>query len=220
MVGLVIIVTVIAQISDVGSRISELKGWILSYGVYAPVVFTVVYVLVVVMALPGWPMTVLAGSLFGSFLGVVLVSGTATLAASLCFLIARYFARDSIAQWIGENKKFKRLDQQVEKNGSLIVILTRVVPIFPFSLLNYAFGLTRVAFWPYVWWSFICMIPGTVMYVVGADAIVTAITHKRIPWALVVILFAIGIIISFAARTATRKLKEHHIPVDNGSEDS
>jgi uncharacterized membrane protein YdjX (TVP38/TMEM64 family) len=131
----------------------------------------------------------------------------ATVGASLAFLISRYFARDAIVRWLSDKEKFRRLDRLTEQHGAIIVALTRLVPLFPFNLLNYGFGLTRVRFWTYVFWSWLCMLPGTILYVVGADAIAKAIAQGRVPWTLVAILVAAAIALALLVRFARRKLQ-------------
>ena len=153
-------------------------------------------------------MTIAAGALFGSVVGVISVIVGATLGASLCFLIARYFARDAIASSMAKNEKFKRLDALSEKNGAIVVAITRLVPIFPFNLLNYGFGLTKVPFWTYVLWSALCMLPGTILYVVGTDAVATAIEEGKIPWVLVGVVVLIVGLLAVVVRQARKKLKE------------
>ena len=128
-------------------------------------------------ALPGSALTVAEGALFGSLLGVLLVSFASTVGAGLSFLIAR----DSVARWLEHNEKFRRPDNLTEKHGAMIVALTRLVPIFPFNMLNHGFGLTRVPFWSYLFWSWLCRLPGMVVYVPGADAVFKAVSRARCP---------------------------------------
>jgi uncharacterized membrane protein YdjX (TVP38/TMEM64 family) len=139
--------------------------------------------------------------------GVILVSIAATLGASLAFLIARYFARDAAARWLSQKEKFRRLDQLTEEHGAVIVALTRLVPILPFNLLNYGFGLTRVPFWTYLFWSWLCMLPGTVLYVVGADVFTSGISQGKVPWVLIGALAGAGTILAILVRYAKGKLK-------------
>jgi uncharacterized membrane protein YdjX (TVP38/TMEM64 family) len=89
-----------------------------------------------------------------------------------------------------------------------MVAVTRLVPLFPFNLLNYGFGLTKVPFWTYVGWSFLCMLPGTVLYVVGASAVTEAIAEGRVPWVLVAVLAVIAVIIAFLTRAARGRMRE------------
>jgi uncharacterized membrane protein YdjX (TVP38/TMEM64 family) len=98
-------------------------------------------------------------------LGTITVSIGSTLGACAAFLVGRTFGRDWIAGKIAGNKKFAAIDEAVGKEGFKIVLLTRLSPVFPFNLLNYAFGLTKVSFWKYAFASWIAMLPGTIMYV-------------------------------------------------------
>src|ERR1051325_8164445 len=134
-------------------------------GPWGPVIFIGLYVVATVLFVPGSVLTLGAGAVFGVALGSVCVSISATLGATAAFLVGRYLARDAIARKIEKNEKFATIDRAVADEGWKIVLLTRLSPVFPFTLLNYAFGLTRVKLSPYVLASWIGMIPGTVMYV-------------------------------------------------------
>jgi uncharacterized membrane protein YdjX (TVP38/TMEM64 family) len=160
-----------------------------------------------VAALPGSALTVAGGALFGSVVGVIVVSVASTLGAALSFLVGRYFARDAVAGWLSGKEKFQRLDKLTEEQGAVIVAITRLVPIFPFNLLNYGFGLTRVPFWTYVFWSWLCMLPGTVIYVVGADAVTKAIVQGEAPWLLIGAVVATAAILAVLVRSARRRLQ-------------
>jgi len=206
---LVIIVTVLvlARVFGLGERLGDLRDWIKSLGPWGPAVFFLIYVVAAVAAIPGSAMTVAGGALFGSFWGVILTLHAALVGASLAFLVSRYFARASIVRWLGENEQFQRLDRLTEQHGAIIVALTRLVPIFPFNLLNYGFGLTRVPFWTYVFWSWLCMLPGSILYVVGSDAIFTAVARGEIPWTLVGVLLVALAVLTVLVRFARRKLQ-------------
>jgi pyruvate/2-oxoglutarate dehydrogenase complex dihydrolipoamide dehydrogenase (E3) component/uncharacterized membrane protein YdjX (TVP38/TMEM64 family) len=139
--------------------------WIGKLGPWGPVIFVGVYVVATVLFIPGSVLTLGAGAVFGVALGSVCVSISATLGATAAFLVGRYLARDAIARKIEKNEKFATIDRAVAQEGWKIVLLTRLSPVFPFTLLNYAFGLTRVKLSHYVLASWLGMIPGTVMYV-------------------------------------------------------
>ena len=164
-----------------GKDIQTVQHWIDSLGIWGPVAFFFIYLGSVVATIPGTIFGVIAGGLFGSVVGVILISVSSTVGASICFLIARYFARDSVARWLSKNKTMKRLDELTENQGMMIVGLTRLIPLFPFTLLNYGFGLTRVSFKTYVFWSWLCMLPGTIIVVVGTDALTQGLTQGHIP---------------------------------------
>lgn len=189
-------------------KFGDFREWVASKGAWGPIIFMGVYALATVTAIPGSVLTIMAGAIFGSIVGVVTVIFGATIGASLCFLISRYFARDFVVSLLSKSEKFKKLDDMTEKNGAIIVAITRLVPLFPFNLLNYGFGLTKVPFMTYVFWSFICMLPGTVLYVVGTDAVTTAIREGKIPWVLVAVVLLIFAILFLLVKKAKSKIKE------------
>jgi len=203
---LIVVSLVLAHVFGLGQKLGDLRDWLHGLGPLGPVVFLVIYIIAVVAAVPGSALSIAAGALFGSVLGVILVSIGATIGASLAFLISRYFARESMVNWLGNNKKFQRLDRLTEEQGAIIVALTRLIPIFPFNMLNYGFGLTSVPFWTYVFWSFFCMLPVTILYVVGADAVTKALAQGEVPWFLVAAFLAVLLFLVIIVRFARRRL--------------
>src|SRR6266436_5211706 len=153
--------------------------WIGKLGPWGPVIFVGLYVVATVLFVPGSVLTLGAGAVFGVALGSVCVSISATLGATAAFLVGRYVARDAIARKIGKNEKFATIDRAVADEGWKIVLLTRLSPVFPFTLLNYAFGLTRVKLSHYVLASWLGMIPGTVMYVYLGSLINVGAGHRQ-----------------------------------------
>ena len=140
-------------------------AWIEGAGPIGPLVFFGLYIAACVFMLPGSILTLGAGAVFGVVNGSLLVSLSSTVGATAAFLIGRYLAREMVARRISGNDTFGGIDNAVATEGWKIVGLTRLSPVFPFNLLNYAFGLTRVSLRDYVLASWIGMIPGTVMYV-------------------------------------------------------
>lgn len=207
LVGLVVVVLVLSRVFNAGAQLEALRGWIASLGAWGPAVFILLYIAATVAALPGSVLTVAAGALFGTVKGVIYVSIASTAGASSAFLIGRYFARGAIERRFSANETFRRLDDLVGMHGVVIVALTRLVPIFPFNLLNYGFGLTRVPFRQYVFWSWLCMLPGTAVYVAGADAVAMGAARKGFPWAAVAVFAASAVLVVFLARHARRALK-------------
>ncbi len=208
LIGLIVTIFILAVLFGVGEKLGVLREWIQSLGVLGPAVFVGLYVLGVVAGIPGSALTVAAGGLFGSWLGVILVSLASTIGASFSFLIARYFARDAVARWLSRREKFKKLDRMTEEHGAMMVAVTRLVPIFPFNLLNYGFGLTRIPFWTYVFWSWLCMLPGTVLYVVGVDAVIQLIVLRKVPWTLLGVIAGVGVLLALLVKFARRKMKD------------
>ena len=138
--------------------------WIEGLGIVGGIAFIAIYIIATVAFLPGSILTLGAGIVFGVLLGAVYVFIGATLGAIAAFLVGRYLARGWISKKIEGNQKFAAIDKAVAREGFKIVLLTRLSPVFPFNLLNYAFGITGVSLKDYVLGS-IGMIPGTVMYV-------------------------------------------------------
>lgn len=205
---LVIVAAIIAlaEMFHVGQKLADLQKWVAGLGPWAPVAFMLIYVVGTVAAIPASALTVAAGAMFGTLLGVVYVSIASTVGAAAAFLISRYVARDAVAHWLSSQEKYARLDKMVEEHGAIVVALARLIPILPYTLLNYGFGLTRVRFWTYFFWSWLCMFPGTILYVVGADAVTTALSKGEVPWRLAGVFLFFIVVLAFLIRAARRKI--------------
>lgn len=138
--------------------------WINSLGAVGAIAYIALYIVATVAFLPGSVITLGAGVIFGIVWGSIYVLIGASLGATAAFLIGRYLVRDWVLKKIAGNEKFRAIDEAVASEGFKIVLLTRLSPVFPFNLLNYAFGVTGVFLKDYVL-GFIGMIPATVMYV-------------------------------------------------------
>jgi len=154
-----------ATFFDLQQIFRDTLAWISGLGVIAPVIFIVIYILACVLLLPGSILTLGAGIVFGVVKGSIVVSVGSTLGATCAFLVGRYFARGWVSEKIGRNEKFNAIDEAVAREGWKIVLLTRLSPVFPFNLLNYGFGLTKIGLKHYILASWTGMIPGTIMYV-------------------------------------------------------
>lgn len=138
--------------------------WIESLGSWGAIAFIIIYNIATLLFIPGSLLTLKGGCLFGVVWGSIYVLIAATIGATFAFIIGRYLTRNWVCRQLEKHPKFKAIDQAVAKQGFKIVFLTRLSPIFPFNLLNYAFGITQVSLKDYILGS-IGMIPGTVMYV-------------------------------------------------------
>jgi uncharacterized membrane protein YdjX (TVP38/TMEM64 family) len=132
------------------------------FGGWAPILFILMYALATVLFVPGSLLTVAGGALFGPIWGTLWNLTGANLGATLAFVVARYVASDWVAARSGE--RLGRLMRGVEEEGWRFVAFVRLVPLFPFNLMNYAFGLTRIRFRDYALASFVCMAPGALAY--------------------------------------------------------
>jgi uncharacterized membrane protein YdjX (TVP38/TMEM64 family) len=126
----------------------------------------------VVLALPGVTFALFAGLLFGPVVGTLLCLFAATLGASLTFLIGRYFLKDAVKPMIEKSRHLKRLlFDDVEKSGVILLMITRLLPLFPYNLQNFAYGITGIGFWPYTLYTFIFLFPGVAFFTTGAAGI-------------------------------------------------
>ncbi|HSE04615.1 MAG TPA: TVP38/TMEM64 family protein [Methylomirabilota bacterium] len=157
----------------------RLRERIDGFGPWAPVVFILGYVAAVVAFVPALPLTILGGLAFGAAWGTVYVAIAATAGACLSFLVARYAARAAVERWIAGYPALARMDRAVARHGFRIVMITRLVPIFPFNLQNYAYGLTSIGFGAYAVTSFLCMLPGTLAFTAAAGAVVAGAWDAR-----------------------------------------
>ena len=172
----IVAVTVAARVTGLTNFISldnlgRLRGYTESFGPAAPLVFILGYAVATVAFLPGTPLTLLAGLAFGPVLGTVYVMVGATAGLTLAFLVARYAARSLVASWVEQNERLRRLDGEVERQGWRILVITRLVPLFPFNLQNYAYGLTKIGLGTYVLVSAICIIPGVITFTFAGGSV-------------------------------------------------
>lgn len=144
--------------------VKDFTQWVNDLGVWAPVVFIVGYIVATVAFVPGSILTLAAGAIFGLLWGTVYVFIGSTIGACLAFLISRYLARGWVEKKLEDQPRFQAVDRAVGREGGKIVALMRLAPVFPFNLLNYGLGLTKVKFWHYAL-ACIAMIPGTLLYV-------------------------------------------------------
>jgi len=167
LVGLAILIALIAlaRAVDAPARIAPALAMVRALGAWGHLLFVGLYVVATVLFLPGWPLTLGAGAVFGVVKGIVTVSIGATLGAAVAFLVGRYLARDAVAQRLQAYPRFRSLDRAVARDGWKIVGLARMSPLFPFNVLNYAFGLTQIPLRDYVLASWVGMLPGTAVYV-------------------------------------------------------
>lgn len=123
----------------------------------------------VLLALPGAAFAVIAGLLFDPFTGTLLCLLAATLGAVLAFLAGRYFLKDAVKPWLERSPLLKKfLFDDVNRSGVVLLMITRLVPLFPYNLQNFAYGLTDIGLWPYTLYTFLFMAPGAAAFTLGA----------------------------------------------------
>ncbi|MHC4584181.1 MAG: TVP38/TMEM64 family protein [Planctomycetota bacterium] len=168
----VVILVIVILFLIAGTIFLPVKDWLIKslewtqgLGIWGPVFVVAFYIVACVLLLPGSILTLGAGFIFKVVRGSITVSIGSTLGACAAFLVGRTVARKWIVGKVSKNEKFAAIDEAVAQQGFKIVLLTRLSPVFPFNMLNYAFGLTKISFWKYALGSWIGMMPGTIMYV-------------------------------------------------------
>lgn len=172
--GLAVVVTIgVAStlLLPVKEYLAAFVHWIQAQGPLGAIVLGLSFIPACLLFVPGAPITLAAGFLYGVPLGIAVVSGGSVLGASAAFLVGRTIGRGLVEPKISAHPKFRVIDEAVGKQAFKIVLLLRLSPVFPFNLLNYAFGLTKVGFWQHLFASWIGMLPGTAMYVYLGSAV-------------------------------------------------
>lgn len=187
------------------------KHYVATLGPLGWILYALAYALCCVLFVPASILTLSAGAIFGVVKGSIIVIAGATLGAALSFLLARTVMRKRIEAMTASNAKFRALDQAITSEGWKIVALVRCSVVFPFTYINYAFGLTGIAFGPYVLATFFGIIPTTVAFVYLGDAAGTAATATKAQTTALIVKIAGGLIALgvslFVARIATRAIK-------------
>lgn len=164
-------VSAIALLPPVRSALQRFLEWIADLGPLGIVVLALAYVPATVLCVPGSALTMGAGFVSGLIKGTIAVSIGATLGASAAFLVGRTFARRRVEAWVGKDPRFEAVDRAIAEKGFKIVLLLRLSPVFPFTVLNYALSVTRISFRQFVLATWIGTLPGTVMYVYVGSAL-------------------------------------------------
>lgn len=161
----VVSVGLLLWLLPVGQWLSNFQDWVRQLGPWGPVAVVLIWIPVCLFSIPGSVITVASGAVFGVVTGSIVVSIGSTIGAACAFFVGRFVARGWIASKVEGNHRFAAIDRAVGEEGFKVVLLTRLAPVFPFNLLNYAYGLTSVKAWQYILASWIGMLPGTVMFV-------------------------------------------------------
>lgn len=195
---------------------AQLQGWLRSTGVWAPVLFMLLYTIATVLVMPSTPLNLLGGALFGPWLGALWTSAGAMMAAIVTFAFTRTIGREAIARKL--SGRWQALDAEVRRGGLPYMIAIRLVPFMPYGLLNFAAGLTSVSYRDYILGTLLGTTPGILPYVLlGSSGLRAFRTGDLLP--LVGALTLTGILIAGSTwyrRQRTRRANAH--PSDAPSE--
>ena len=199
-----------------GGAVPAFQRWVEGLGALGPIAFVLGYALAVIAFVPGSALTLASGAIFGVAKGTAFVFVAALLGSTGAFLVARHLARAAIEKRLAGDPRFAAVDRAIGSQGRRIVFLLRLSPIFPFTLLNYGLGLTRVRLVDYVI-AAVGMLPGTLLYVYLGSAAGQAVAAAggaapgRSPaeWALFAVGLAATVVVTVSVtRIARRALRE------------
>jgi uncharacterized membrane protein YdjX (TVP38/TMEM64 family) len=211
MIALAILVMgVVFLLLPIRQWILPLQDEIRNLGPIAPIVVAAGYIALTVLLIPGSVLTLIAGGIFGLWKGLVIVVIGANIGALCSFLLARTFLRERVLSWAAGNPRFTSLDRAIEREGFKVVLLSRLSPVFPFTLLNYFLGLTNVRTISYALANLVGMLPGTFLYVyLGATArqALTGESNLIITITGLVATIAVVVVVTRAARRAMSQIE-------------
>jgi uncharacterized membrane protein YdjX (TVP38/TMEM64 family) len=174
------------RVVDVAQYSGVVQEWVATLGSLGPIAYIILYVAATLVGVPSMPFSLLAPVLFGVGTAVAVMLVASTTSAGLGFLIARYVARDAIEGWLANRPSVARVAALVERHDWMLIPVLRTVPIAPFVVVNYSFGLTRIRFWRYLIWSGLAMIPSNVALIMGGHIFYDAIVKGMVSWPVVV----------------------------------
>ncbi|HEV3345800.1 MAG TPA: VTT domain-containing protein [Methylomirabilota bacterium] len=202
--ALLLALVVVARTVDVAAHLEATRTRVEPLGALAPGAFVVVYVVATLLGVPGMPFTLLSPFLFGPWPAVAVMIVASGGSAAAAFLIARYLARDAFVARLAGTPGFARLSALLEAHDWVVIPVLRILPLAPFAVVNYGFGLTTITFGRYLAWSLAGMIPMNVVLVLGADLFYTAATRGRVPWPLVAGAIAAALLLAGLAAAGRR----------------
>ncbi len=188
-----------------------LHHWFTGTGLLGATVFTIAYAVAVVALVPVSFLTVLAGVWFGAFTGLVIVSIASTVGACVAFVIARRLMRDTFARTVERVELCRRIDALTARHAALAVAIARLTPFFPFNLANYGFGLTRTAFWTFAFWTWLCMLPSTLVDVGGASTLFRVLNGGGTSW-----VWPVAVVVTWAGLFGVKRFIVHNGVVGTG----
>lgn len=207
-IALIVVAAIFAlRLLPVGPWLKTFQAYVKSAGPMGYVVYALGYA-IIALVFPGSVLTIGAGAIFGIVGGTIVVVIGATLTATIAFLLARTVLRERVERITARNPKFRAVDQAVAKEGTKIVLLVRLAAVFPFTIVNYAFGLTGIRLMPYVFTTAIGILPGTIAFVYIGAAAASVATQDRTKLIFTIAGLVIALAVSiFVARVAHNAIK-------------
>lgn len=203
-IGIGLIIFYQTGLVDQLQNVPAMQSWFQDQGFIGYFVFIILCIVTAVFMLPGGLLAIIAGIAYGGFLGGLLTVIGSTVGASISFLLGRTLLRDEVYQRYSDNSTFKKIMHGVDENGVAFLILTRMVPIFPYAIQSYAYALTPMKFWRFTLVSGVTMLPACFIYAYLASDILT----QGVSWSLTLKFTICGIIL-FLLAYIPKKIGQH-----------
>ena len=222
-IGLIIVILVLNHVFGWSEWLGDsrnlefLRTMVKENLVLAMLIYTAITIVsCVVLAVPGVTFAIIAGVVFGPVLGTICCSLATTLGAMIAFLVGRFFLKDSIKPLASKNRYLKKwLFDETGRNELFVLMITRLVPVFPYNLQNFAYGVTDIPFATYSLGSLIFMLPGTAMYTIGF----AGIADREHRWLYIGIALALAVIVFGTAAWLRKKYLPETESGDDAAED-
>ena len=201
---------------DLQSHVREILKWIDARGIWAPIIFILLDIVIVIFLLPGVLITLGAGFIFGVVMGSIYIVVATTIGAVIAFILARYLLSERTANYLRTKPRLKFIDQLLATEGWKLVLVTRLIPFFPFKLSNYLFGLTKFKLKDFFIGTFFGIWPITIFNVyvgsITADlsTLGTGSTKTNLEWVIYVFGFIMTIfVVIYVTNRARHALKKY-----------
>ncbi|ALR76480.1 TVP38/TMEM64 family protein [[Enterobacter] lignolyticus] len=160
-------------IASLLTDVQHLPSVIRQYGALGYTLYILLFIIATLFLMPGSILVIVGGIVFGTVTGTLLSFIAATAASALSFLLARWLGRELLLKYVGHTAIFQAIERGMTRSGSDFLILTRLIPLFPYNIQNYAYGLTAISFWSFTLISAITTLPGLLLYTAMADELAT-----------------------------------------------
>jgi uncharacterized membrane protein YdjX (TVP38/TMEM64 family) len=167
--GLLALIARRTELARLVTHFHDLQALILHSGNAGYALYILLFVIAALCLMPGSILVIAGGMIFGPWLGTLLSLIAATIASSLSFLLARALGREALQRYFGHSAVFQAIERGIARSGGDFLILTRLVPLFPYNIQNYAYGLTAIPFWSFTVISAVTTLPGLFIYTVMAS---------------------------------------------------
>lgn len=208
--GTVVYALHLSGLFDLLVNLSHLQEIVRRYGTLGYSLYILLFIIATLCLMPGSVLVIVGGVVFGPVWGTLLSLMAATLASSLSFLLARCLGRNLLLKYVGHTSVFQAIEKGIIRNGTDFLILTRLIPLFPYNIQNYAYGLTAISFWPFTFISAITTLPGLLVYTLLASELASEGLTSAFILKLCLAGMSLFILIQFAKIYARHKRVDLH----------